>query len=94
LAALGYKLKPSGGTRSIPDLAALWGILSANNLCSAEEFRQFCKISMGDMEEKLVPRIKLMQELESNKAAELVLKGLIDPVVKVEEEAPQLKALK
>ena len=81
LAALGLELKASGGTRSIPDLGALWAILERNKLCTGEEFRAMCDISIGALEEKLVPRIKLVQELPSNKAAEDVLKALIEPVV-------------
>jgi hypothetical protein len=91
---LGYELKPSGSTRTVPDLVALWAILCKNDLCTPEEFTRMCDISIGTLEEKLVPRLKLMHELETSKEAEDMLKKLLEPVVAMEPKAPTLKVLK
>ena len=90
---MGYELKPSGSTRFISNLGALWGILDNNRLCSPEEFREMCKISIGTLEEKLVTRIKLRDQV-TTEVAEKTLDALIAPVVGTSPKADQLKSIK
>ena len=92
LTSVGYELKPSGSTRFISNLGALWAILDNNRLCSPEEFREMCKISIGTLEEKLVTRIKLRDQV-TTEVAEKTLDALIAPVVGTSPKADSLRKL-
>lgn len=98
LAAVGLELKPSGSLRSIPDTIALWQVLVKSGLLTqdekgAEEFRSLADINITRMDELLVTRLKLKEEL-STKDSEIKLRELLAPVTKFTPKSPTLKPIK
>ena len=89
LASLGYELKSAGVLRSVTGLDELWEILRLEDLCSDKEFREMCKISLGKLEELVVTRIKLKNQI-GTEAAQAIFNSLIAPVVK---QTPKEKSL-
>ena len=90
LASLGYELKPTGFLRAITNLTELWEILEMEDLCSDVEFRSMCEISLSKLEELVVTRIRLKNQI-GVEASEAIFNKLISPVVL---RTPKAKALK
>jgi len=97
LALLGYELKSTGSNRSIEDPLKLWALLVENKLLANDdkgkaEFRSMLKVSFGVVDDLLVDRIRLRDDITAKEAA-VKLKDLLIPITTFTEKEKSLKPL-
>jgi hypothetical protein len=90
LREVGLKRVKTGHTRSVSSISGLWTILSGAGLVSEAEFHSICSVSIGALEELLVNRLRLKNNVTIDEA-KAQLGALIADVIITEEKSPSLK---
>jgi hypothetical protein len=93
LAAVGFTLSEGDMVREVSNAQALFALLYGEKLCTEEEFADWIKVGLTDMEAVLVPRLAQRQG-GTQKAARAALAGMIGPFIKLKPKAPSLQRLK
>jgi hypothetical protein len=99
LAAVGLELVPNASMRKITDIQSAFFALSGRKLVTDEEFRGMCKLSVGEVEELLAPRVKAMMiaqggECRTLEDAKKQLNTLLEKAITMVPKSPSLKSIK
>ena len=95
LASVGLELKPNSPMRSLPNIQKVYELLTKEGLLQdEEEFRSLCKVSVGAVEELVIPRLQKKLGLDTVKAADFECSKLLAPIVVPVTKNPSLKPIK